>query len=79
MFPISTEKNDNRFLSHRVTNSSFLWKVKLKITSFVRVEGPNVWVNETGLSFLIYIFLFVENCLYPMDINQFQSNAKKLI
>ena len=40
-------------------------KIKnLKIkTSFVNPKGPKVQANQTAINFMIFILIFVENCL----------------
>ena len=32
--------------------------------SFVKPEGPNAQDNKTGINFMIYISISVENCLF---------------
>ncbi len=46
------------------------YKIKM---SFVRPEGPKDRTNKTGFNFIIFILIFVENCLQFDDIMIFQS------
>ena len=64
-------------------------------TSFVIPEGSKTLLNKTGVNFIIFILIFMENCLYydsihdfsvllrtdsnPVDINQFRSHTEKVI
>ena len=36
-----------------------------------------MWANKTVVNFMIYILVFVENCLYYEAINDFSEKAKK--
>ena len=56
-------------------------KYKIKI-SFVRPEGPKGRANKTVIGFMIFILIFVENCLYQkfkvffsMTDNRFQYSG----
>ena len=39
-------------------------------TSFDSLERPKTWANNTGINVMIFILIFVENCLY-YDIHNF--------
>ena len=63
--------------------------------SFASPEGPKARAFKTGINFIIFIFIFVENCLQyeaiynflvwlrtssnPADINRFGSHIGKYI
>ncbi len=40
-------------------------------TSFVSREGPKARADKTGINFMIFILIFVENCLYFDAIHDF--------
>ena len=55
-------------------------------SNFVSPEGPNVRASKTGIYFIIFILLFVENCLLydaiydcSAEINPFRNHTKKNI
>ncbi len=52
-------------LSHRIIDSfPRILKIKKKInTSLVRPEEPQDQANQTGICFMIFILIFMENCL----------------
>ena len=55
----------NSYLSHRIVESfprNKDEKLKHK-ASFVYPEGPNAQANRAGINFVIFILIFVENCL----------------
>ena len=39
--------------------------------SFVRPEGPKARANKTSINIMIFILIFVKNCLYSNDMNDF--------
>ena len=78
-------------LSHRIIDSFariLKWK-RIEKTSFVRPKGPKVRTTKTGNNFMIFIFLFKENCdamhefpgngSNPADINWFRSHTRNSI
>ena len=51
------------YLSHRIIDS-FSWINNYKINnSSVSPEGPKARANKIGIDFMIFISIFVENCL----------------
>ncbi len=45
-------------------------------TSFVRPEGPKARCYITGIDFMIYIFMFVGNCLLYDAIHDFSVRLR---
>ena len=68
----------NSYLPHHIIIDTFsqILKWKITITSFVIPEEPNTWANKSGLNFMMYILIFVENCLQLRCDTWFFSMAK---
>ena len=45
--------------------------MKKNITSFCRPEWPKPWANKTGINIMIFLLVFVENCLLYDAIHDF--------
>ena len=55
------DKQKNSYLTHRFIDS-FPRIIKIE-QSFVRPEGPKIQANKIGIHIMIFILIFVENCL----------------
>ena len=55
------DKQKNSYLTHCFIDS-FPRIIKIE-QSFVRPEGPKIQANKIGIHIMIFILIFVENCL----------------
>ena len=58
IFPKNRMASYNRQLSEDIKMKNYRIK-----TSFVSPEGPKTRANKTGINFMIFILIFVVNCL----------------
>ncbi len=50
-----------------------IYKMK---ASFVSPEGPKTWANITGINFMVFILISVENCLYNDSSHDFSVKMR---